>query len=149
MARPFDRGSRGRPIAEFGYFSGNAKVAEALKPAEGVCRLANSKYFNNEREVLSAKPAKGGGQVVAYHADVCVVAGSRHQSAIVAFYKDLGVAVKVLSGSSAKVKKQMDANLKPRDIGWTLKTSPADYLKKYPLGAKADLAKEIIAKLGD
>lgn len=131
------------------YYSGSVEAAKAVAP-EGKVRFCAAKYFHpGEYEAVKiVKKPRVGKQPVLFD-KVLLAPGCQNADAIRETYAELGVKVEDLAPPAGKPAKKAAPDVKkPADYGWKMKTAPAKYLEKYPKGAKADLAREVIAKLG-
>lgn len=131
------------------YFSGSIEEVKPLIPTgKGRVRLAAAKYFHEgEFEAVKVIKKPRVGKVPVHFDKVLLAPGCGNAAAIRRTYADLGVPVEELAPAPEKAEKAIKAAKKPADFGWKLKSHPADYLKRNPKGARAELAREVLAKL--
>ena len=133
------------------YFSGDAEKARAFAP-EGAAppvRFANAKWFSGEAEIVKTRArttGEGGGIVPVMFDHVILTPGCQNADEIRSAYKALGVEVEEVSGGKKKAKPKA-VKVSAKELGWDMKTSPEKYLERYPKGAKAPPAAEILEKM--
>lgn len=131
------------------YFGGSIEAARAVAP-EGKIRFCNAKYFEGSVEAKGTIKRPDEPERPILFANVHIAPGCPNADAIREAYKAVGIEVQALepAGKPGKPKATAKAVKSATDLGWSLKSDPADYLKKYPKGANAALAKKIVAELG-
>ena len=131
------------------YFQGDIEAAKAAAPDAKPLRFANAKHFRGEVEWAGYTKAPGRNLVPVAFDQVFLSPGVQVEDAIRETYKAVGIEVAKLEPVAASVDALTTAvsAKTPADLGWKLRSSPQDYLKRYPQGANAALAAEIIEKL--
>lgn len=128
------------------YYSGPfSEAVQRLAPIGEKSRFCNAKYFSpGEYEAVTiVKRAQVGRQAV--HFDRVIIAPRCAQAdAIAKTYEELGVEVE--RAGSLPEKPTLPPS--PAEVGWRMRMSPEKYLGKYPNGAKAELAREVLARIG-
>lgn len=133
------------------YFSGNIEAAKRAAPEGLRIRFCNAKYWRGDIESAGTAKAHGAPDRSIMFSSVFIAAGCQHAEDIVAKYEAIGIEVVSLEQpvKSSPPAPVASVSKTPQDLGWTLATAPADYLKKYPEGSQVKLARKILKQTGD